>query len=370
VTSETTRDTIQRLLVGRGRDGSGVLPRSRIVSRTHVAHIRGGIDQLQVRHCSGGTSTLLLKSYERGREKWQGETLDFVWFDEEPPADVYSEGVTRTAATGGMVYLTFTPLLGMSEVVQRFLEEDSPDRHVTRMTIEDARHIPAAERARIVAGYPAHEREARAKGVPLLGSGRVFAVAEEAIAVDAFPIPRHWVQLGGLDFGWDHPTAAVRMAWDREGDVLYVTHAYRQREATAAVNAAALREWGGWLPFAWPHDGLQHSKDSGEQLAAQYRRHGLYLLRGHATFDDGTHGLEAGLLEMLERMQTGRWKVFRHLADWFAEFRVYHRKDGRVVKRDHDLISASRYAMMMRRYADVDGGSWGKKIVYSDKGIV
>jgi len=54
---------------------------------------------------------------------------------------------------------------------------------------------------------------------------------------------------------------------------------------------------------------------------------------------------------MLERMQTGRWKVFRHLEDWFQEFRLYHRKEGRVVKLADDLLSASRYAMMMLRHA-------------------
>ena len=56
--------------------------------------------------------------WARGRQKWQGETLDFVWFDEEPPFDIYMEGLTRTNASNGIVWLTFTPLLGMSEGVQ------------------------------------------------------------------------------------------------------------------------------------------------------------------------------------------------------------------------------------------------------------
>ncbi len=66
---------------------------------------------------------LRFKSYEKGREKWQGETLDGVWFDEEPPLDIYIEGLTRTNATGGIVIVTFTPLLGMTEVVSMFLSE-------------------------------------------------------------------------------------------------------------------------------------------------------------------------------------------------------------------------------------------------------
>jgi len=224
-------------------------------------------------------------------------------------------------------------------------------RHVTRMTIEDAEHYTPEQRAAIIASYPPHERKARAQGLPALGSGRVFPIDEDLLKVDAFEIPEGWAQIGGLDFGWDHPTAACRLAWDRDTDTLYVTACYGMREATPVIHAAALKPWGEWLPWAWPHDGLQHDKGSGEALAEQYRRQGLVMLPERATHEDGSSGLEAGVTEMLERMQTGRWKVFAHLEDWFAEFRLYHRKDGLIVKLNDDRISAARYAMMMRRFA-------------------
>lgn len=224
-------------------------------------------------------------------------------------------------------------------------------RHVTRMTIEDAEHYTPEEQAAIIASYPPHEREARAMGIPTLGSGRVFPVEEGAIRVRAFDLPGNWVQIGGIDFGWDHPTAACRLAWDRDTDVMYVTASYGVREAVPAIHAAALKGWGDWLPWAWPHDGLQHDKGSGDAIAEQYRRQGLRLLPERASFEDGSNGLEAGVSEMLERMQTGRWKVFEHLEDWFAEFRLYHRKDGLIVKQKDDRLSAARYAMMMKRFA-------------------
>lgn len=355
VTGLSTRDNVQRLLLGRpGREGTGAIPRTHLADWTSARGIPDLADTITVKNEFGGHSIIALKSYEQGREKWQGETLDWVWDDEEPPLDIYLEGLTRTNATGGLLWITFTPLLGMSDVVMLFMGKDkTPDRHVTTMTIDDAEHYTAAERERIAASYPAHEREARTKGVPVLGSGRIFPIAEETLAVDPFEVPRHWVKIGALDFGWDHPTAAVEVAWDRDGDVMYLTKAYRASEQVPLIHAAALKPWGDWLPWAWPHDGLQHSKDSGEPLAKQYRAHGLKLLADHAQFDDGSIGVEAGLLEMLERMQTGRWKVFRHLADWFEEFRLYHRDNGKVVKQRDDLMSASRYALMMRRYAKV-----------------
>jgi phage terminase large subunit-like protein len=362
VTAESTRDNPQRLLLGppaaRELWGSGTIPQHDLLHWTLSRALTDAIDTLAVRHAGGGQSFLAFKSYEQGREKWQGETLDGVWFDEEPPLEIYSEGLTRTAATGGLAMLTFTPLLGMSEVVRLFLTEDGAaarQRSVTRMTIDDALHYTPEQRAQVIAAYPAHEREARARGTPQLGSGRIFPVAEETLAVAAFALPEHWPRLGALDFGWDHPTAAVELAWDREADCIYVTKSYRVRQATPVVHAAALKAWGDWLPWAWPHDG-NNDTAAGESLAAQYRAQGLRMLPDHARFEDGSTAVEAGLMLLLDRMLTGRLKVFAHLADWFEEFRLYHRKEGRVVKLQDDLLSATRYGAMSLRFARLPPG--------------
>ena len=324
-----------------------------------------------VRHVSGGVSTLLFKAYEQGREKWQANSVHFVWFDEEPPLSVYLEGVTRTNATKGCVIVTFTPLLGMSAVVGLFLLEESDDRSVTTMTIHDAEHFSDEERARIIASYPAHEREARTRGIPSLGSGRIFPIAADDITCDPIEIPAIWAQVIGVDFGWDHPFAAVKLAWDRDNDVIYVTGEYRQREASPVIHAAAIKSGlGDWQPVAWPHDGLQHDKGSGEQLAEQYRDHDLNMMLERATFDDGTHGVEAGVSDMLQRMQTGRWKVFSTCQMWIEEFRLYHRKDGKIVKERDDLISASRYALMMKRLAETKPTKRALDYSMMDAGLV
>jgi Terminase RNaseH-like domain len=117
---------------------------------------------------------------------------------------------------------------------------------------------------------------------------------------------------------------------------------------------AATLPWGAWLPWAWPHDGKQSGgkfdAQDQQQLQAIYKKHGLAMLFQHAQFEDGTNGVEAGITDMYERMETGRWKVFAHLNDWFEEFELYHRKDGLIVKLNDDLISASRYGLMMKRH--------------------
>ena len=185
-----------------------------------------------------------------------------------------------------------------------------------------------------------------------MGSGRIFPIAEERIAIDHRDIPSHWPRIGGIDFGWDHPFAAVELAWDRDTDTVYITKAYRIRETTPVVHAAALRSWGKELRFSWPRDGRRETLEgAGIALAEQYKEQGLNMLHEHAQFEDGSVSVEAGLIKMLTMMQAGRFKVFKHLNDWWEEFRLYHRKDGKVVKEGDDLMAATRYAIMMLRFA-------------------
>ena len=354
--AELTRKGVQRILIGppelREEWGTGAIPFDALKDTSLKQGVPDAISSAVVRHVSGEDSVIQFNSYDQGRTKWQADTVDGVWFDEEPPLPIYSEGLTRTNATGGLVFVTFTPLLGMSEVVKRYLLEKPAGTHVTNMTISDAEHYTPEQVAAIIASYPEHERDARAKGIPILGSGRVFPVAEDAIKIKAFPIPPHWPRIAAIDFGVDHPTAVVWLAWDRDTDTIYVTDCYRRSEPGIAGHAMAVRARGDWMPIAWPHDGLQRDKGgSGEQLAVQYKQQGLNMLKDRATFEDGTNGVEAGLSDMLNRMQTMRLRVFSHLEDWFEEFRLYHRKDGMVVKINDDLMSATRYAIMMRRFA-------------------
>src|SRR5665213_586032 len=109
------RDTMQKLLCGEpGVDsafGTGLIPRDLFVEKPSLARgVTDAFDTIQVRHVSGGVSVLRFKSYEQGREKFQGETIDFFWGDEEPDEKIYAEMLTRITATKGMGFITFTPL--------------------------------------------------------------------------------------------------------------------------------------------------------------------------------------------------------------------------------------------------------------------
>ena len=362
-TGQLCRDNPQRILLGRPEDpwGTGSIPSADIVGYKRASgNVPDLLETIHVKHVSGGTSSIGIKSYDQGRIRWQGETLDGVWFDEEPPIEIYSEGLTRTSATKGIVYITFTPLLGMSSVVLRFLKEKPPGTHVTKMTIYDALHYTDADRAAMIAAWPAHEREARAMGIPMLGTGRVFDTDEKEIEILAPFIPPHWVRLAAMDLGWDHPTAVVWLAWDRDTDVVYLYDAYRVPGQLPIIHSQAVLARGKWIPMTWPHDGLQHDRyGSGERVAEIYRKLGVNMLPQKATHPPdkgrlegtGGFGFEAGVMEMAERLKTGRLRVARHLNEWFEEYRMYHRENGKIVKEMDDLLSATRIGLMMLRHA-------------------
>jgi phage terminase large subunit-like protein len=359
VTGETTRDNPQRILMGPlGHFGEGMIPKACLGKISLARGTPDAVENVLVKHKTGGFSQVTFKSYADGREKWQGESLELVWYDEEPPLDIYVEGLTRTNATDGMVYLTLTPLLGMSQVVRRFYpDQGHPDRGLVMMTIEDVGHYSTDQKRKIIEGYLPHERDARVKGIPMLGEGAVYQVAEELIAEDPIQAPAWWPRLIAMDFGWhDHPTAAVKAVWDRDNDCVHITGIYKQSKQPLVVYAAGMKAMGAdKIPVSWPHDGLQHDKSSGIQIAQLYRDQGLRMLSEHAQFpDDRKNGTEAAIWEALARMQTNRLKVDRNLHQWFEEFRSYHRKDGKVVAEFDDLMKATHYLLMMLRYAQAD----------------
>lgn len=353
VTTLSTRDTMQRVLLGASNEpGTGSLPQKTIVKVRQSRGTPDAVDTIFVRHISGGFSTCGFRSYEQGIAKLMGETLDLAWMDEEPTWPIFEEIETRTATSGGHVYMTFSPLRGMSAVVRSFLKDRRKWQHLTRMTIFDAEHFSEEEREARIAKYKdTPDEKARIMGEPVLGSGLVYPVPRSEIQESGVTVADTWGRIVGMDIGWEHPTAAVWLAHDRDTDTVHVYDCYRASHQTAIVNAAAIKARGDWIPVAWPQDGLQHDKGSGKQIAEQYRQQGVKMLPKPATFENGTNGVEAGVQDILERTQTHRLKIASHLQDLWEEYGLYHREKGIITKELDDLMDAMRYGIMMLRNA-------------------
>ena len=392
VSNETTRDIVQAELLGSPDDpdafGSGAIPKNYIIKTERKPGVPNAKSVALIRHVSGGNSSLHFKAYEMGVEKWQGRSVDVVWLDEEPSRDIYSQAVTRTLDRRGMVYMTFTPEAGMTETVAAFMNRIQPGQSLVNATWDDASekiksmkgqqgHLSEVVMEQILSAYSPHEREMRRYGRPSIGSGLIFPVDEEKIIIDPIAIKDHWPRIAAIDFGWDHPTAVVWCAVDRDEDVFYVYDCHRESKASPSIHAQAIRSRPHFIPIAYPHDGNRRDSMGNPGLADQYRNLGCNFLLEHFSNppalgnNKGSNSIEEGLMAMLQSMEAGNFKVFSTLSSWFEEFRMYHRKGGKVVPFRDDLMSATRYAFQSQRFA-VSGSdpAWTQDITYKNYGIV
>ena len=392
VSNETTRDIVQAELLGSPDDpdafGSGAIPKNYIIKTERKPGVPNAKSVALIRHVSGGNSSLHFKAYEMGVEKWQGRSVDVVWLDEEPSRDIYSQAVTRTLDRRGMVYMTFTPEAGMTETVAAFMNRIQAGQSLVNATWDDASekiksmkgqqgHLSEVVMEQILSAYSPHEREMRRYGRPSIGSGLIFPVDEEKIIIDPVEIKDHWPRIAAIDFGWDHPTAVVWCAVDRDEDVFYVYDCHRESKASPSIHAQAIRSRPHFIPIAYPHDGNRRDSMGNPGLADQYRNLGCNFLLQHFSNppalgeNKGSNSIEEGLMAMLQSMEAGNFKVFSTLSNWFEEFRMYHRKGGKVVPFRDDLMSATRYAFQSQRFA-VSGSdpAWTQDITYKNYGIV
>ena len=350
-TGKTVRDIPQAKLIGPpGAWGTGFLPRHLIEQTATKSGVADAFDSVTVRHVSGGLSNIQFKSYDQRREAFQGTAQHGIWLDEEPPVDVYTECLMRTLKTGefggGIVFLTFTPLNGITELVQRFRphtmddEKPVPSAHCLVMASwDDVPHLSDEEKAEFLVRLPLYQRDARSRGIPSLGSGAIYPVPESDIRVADFEIPEHWPRGFGLDTGWKC-TAAVWGARDPETDVVYLYSTYTRGQAETAVHAVAIKTRAAWISGIG--DAAAINPTDGQSFLDLYRRHGLKLILADKA-------VEAGLHEVWEALSTGRLKVFTSCMGWFDEFRQYHRDaDGRVVKHHDHLMDATRYLLRGR----------------------
>jgi phage terminase large subunit-like protein len=361
---QLVRDTIQKKLCGDDEFGTGMIGLESFGKKpVMVPGGTGAIDTLFVRHetdgITDGTTSITFKSFEMRREKLQSESVDLIWIDEKPSEDIYSELLARTSATDGHIIVSFTPVGagGASGVTYKFLSEPSSDRAVFRIRSEEVKHISEARREELSESYSDAERETRMEGTPQLGSGPVFPIellpGLTKPIYEQMDIPPFARLIVGIDFGFSHPFAAALIAWDHSTGHIWVIDSFRMTKSSAQYHVSRIFGMckGLRIPTSYPHDGHTHDKGSGKSLAEQYRQFGANMLPSFAV-NHGTKNfsIEPGLEEIRELMFAGKLTIGSQNTELIEEMRNYHRDDNyKIVPQRDDLVSALRYAIMMKR---------------------
>lgn len=365
---DKTIEGIQTLLLGPvGRLGEGFIPGHRIASTEKMQNFTNGIARAMIHWGEGNAlAELRLMSYDQGRKKFETNQVDLIWFDEEPPDDIYIEGTMRLLGSrdahgntrvGGRMILTFTPLLGMTKVCKTFLRpnEITDIEGISNGCViaswQDNDFLIPAEVEELRRSTPPHQLEAREHGRPVLGAGMIYPITESTYSVSPFKIPldQGWTFAIGLDHGWRHPAGLSFWAKDVNANVSYLYRTWRAAEQKIPVIAAIIKEeWsriGGWCPVFADPSGKRESQDNGgKSIFALYGDHDIALIEA-----DNQH--EAGFQEVFEGLLNGSIRVFEGAPciHWWEEVRLYHRDEkGRVHKEDDDIMDSSRYAIRHR----------------------
>jgi hypothetical protein len=255
--------------------------------------------------------------------------------------------------------MTFTPLKGPTPLITNFLGDtsvadiiDGPidnHRHVTTCTWDDIPHMSETDKEAAIASYAPHQRDARSKGIPALGSGVIYPVPLSEYVVTPREIPKHWKRNYGMDVGGK--TAAVWIAYEPETKVGFVYADYYKERAEPVIHAAGIKAKGDWIPGAIDPASRGRSQIDGKDLMNMYIDNGLKLV-------PAVNSVETGLYEVWEALSTGKLKVFNSCTQFLREIQTYMRDEkGHVVKKNDHVMDAFRYAYMTRDIAETELGA-------------
>ncbi|MGL5013149.1 MAG: terminase large subunit domain-containing protein [Bacteroidales bacterium] len=386
ITGESTKKVLQKELFGTpmAKDkeelGTGSIPRD-CIDFESLEKDGNRILMCRVKHHGptgdpDGWSIIEFRSTQQGEHVLMGATVDYIWMDEEDPfrsMELYSQCVTRTATTRGMVTVTATPENGLTELVNRFMSDETGKMYFQNATWDDAPHLTDEDKEQLLANIPDYQVEMRSRGIPMMGEGLIYPIDETSITVAPFEIPGHWRRVCGVDIGISHDTAAVWSAYDAASDTIYIYDCYHAKAGIPSLHGTAINARGNWIPVVLPHDADNTERGSGKSVRTYYVEAGVNALM--ETFYNpldwtGTKNnfVEPGIMEMYQRMSTGRLKVFATCGRFFEEMRRYHRKDGKRVKVFDDTMDAARYSVLSVKSRGVSSGeaSAGFNSAYED----
>lgn len=211
-------------------------------------------------------------------------------------------------------------------------------KYYVHISWDEVPHLSASDKADLLSTIPEFQRDARSRGIPILGAGLIYPLAEADYTVSDFPIPEHYKRAWAIDTGWNW-TAGIWGAYNPDTKITYLYSCYKRGHAEPSVHADAIKARGSWIPGVG--DAADINKTDGKQMVEIYREN------HHLDIELPNKAVEAGLYKVWCALTSGSLKIFKSLTPVFEEMRFYSRDDrGNIVKRNDHLMDAMRYLIM------------------------
>lgn len=363
-------------------------------------------NEFTLKNALGGQTLLVFKTCDGGVEKknsqssWTGENVSFIWIDEPPPMNVLNEANTRITKTSegdkSMMVISST-CVELSEfflyVTERIDEEEivvdgvkilknrqcalAPKeiyegRVYITASLDDAPHLSEEEQKRMIASWPAHERQARSTGIPIIGSGLVFPLLEKAVTYVPFDFPSHFPHLGGMDFGEGNDLDVLLLgAFDRTKETLYIyfEYAVRQKRPNEIIydllqmkQAEAFK----WATIVADTSGNKKSVETGNSLRDLYEKSSIHKIR---MVNAEKRDKSARVHDVYQRLANGTLKISKECRGLLNEIRTYSYKNNVLQDGNDHHIDALLYMVGGLKYARTKTRLDGKSVYgrYSSK---
>ena len=383
VSREVQRDVAQKKILS-------YLNPSWIEDITMISGSRGSpeygiIDQIRIKNVFGGISVIGFKSCDQGREKFQGSSLDFVWFDEEPPEDIYYECRMRVLDKKGDIFGTMTPLKGLTFIYREIYLNEKNDKNVWYEFMEwaDNPYLSKKEYTELSSALSSSELESRRFGRFKQSEGLVYPEFDENVhVVRPFYIPKDFQDMISIDPGLNNPLGALWFAVDFDDTVIVVAEHF-EAQKDIAYHSAAIKKISDFLGWKTDKYGRiealidsaanQHTLAASKSVTELFFEHGIavnpkvnkdmfagiarvkeYFSLGKITGADDdlaadTSGNAVGEYAKIKKSQKPRILIFDNCVNLIRELKTYRFGGGdSPIKSDDHLLDALRYYLMTR----------------------
>lgn len=330
-----------------------------VMSEGRKDSLSGGIiDYILIKNVFGGVSKLGFKSCDQGREKFQGTSLDFVWFDEEPPYDIYIECKMRVIDRCGQIFGTMTPLKGLTWVYDEIYvnEKSDPDIWHTFMTWQDNPFLASEEIQKLYDCMSKDELESRCYGKFVGHSGGVYNEFDENLhVIEPFAVPYEWYDNISIDPGLNNPLSAHWYAVDFDGNV-YVIAEHYQAQKDIIFHSQKIKEICdnlNWHRRNGYINALIDSAASQRTLASTKSVADLFYDNGILVNTNVNKDVFSGIQRVKSYFKNANGKarlfIFKNCTNMIREIKTYRWGDGdNPIKKDDHAVDELRYYIMSK----------------------